>query len=135
MLNISSVRDVGALSPLAVSTLTPSSRYLSSRDVSGHIVPLSRSDPRHLAGSVRGVSAVQETPTTGFGRLLAQAFGAVNDKQIDATELGRQMITDPDSVNVHDITIAIAEANLSLSTAKAIVDRALRAYKEIISTR
>lgn len=134
-MNISSINDVGALPSLTVSTLTPSSQYLSSQDVSGHIVPLSRSDPRHLGGSVRGVSAVEETPTTGFGRLLAQAFGAVNDKQIDATQLGQQMITDPDSVNVHDITIAMAEANLSLSMTKAIVDRAMRAYREIISTR
>lgn len=135
MLNISIIKDVGALPSLTVSTLTPSSRYLSSRDVSGHIVPLLRSDPRHLGESVRGVSAVEEKPTTGFGRLLAQAFGTVNDKQIDATRLGQQMITDPDSVNVHDITIAMAEANLSLSMTKSIVDRALRAYREIISTR
>ena len=135
MVNISSINDVGALPSLTVSTLTPSSRYLSSRDVSGHIVPLHRSDPRHLGESVGGVPAVDETPTMGFGRLLAQAFGIVNDKQIDATQLGRQMITDPDSVNVHDITIAMAEANLSLSMTKAIVDRALRAYREIISTR
>jgi flagellar hook-basal body complex protein FliE len=78
---------------------------------------------------------VEETPVTGFKRLLAQAFGAVNDKQIDSTRLGQQMITDPESVNVHDITIAMAEANLSLSMTKAIVDRALRAYREIISTR
>jgi len=98
-------------------------------------VPLHRSDPRHLGESVGGAPAVEETPTVGFGRLLAQAFGIVNDKQIDAAQLGRQMITDPDSVNVHDITIAMAEANLSLSMTKAIVDRALRAYREIISTR
>ncbi len=134
-MNISTIKDVGALPSLTVNTMTPSSRYLSSRDVSGHIVPLRRSDPRHLGESVRGVSAVEEKPTTGFGRLLAQAFGTVNDKQIDATQLGQQMITDPDSVNVHDITIAMAEANLSLSMTKSIVDRALRAYREIISTR
>jgi flagellar hook-basal body complex protein FliE len=81
------------------------------------------------------MSGVEEAPTTGFGRLLAQAFGNVNDKQKVASQLGRQMITDPDSVDVHDISIAMAEANLSLSMTKSIVDRALRAYREIISTR
>ena len=39
------------------------------------------------------------------------------------------MITDPESVDVHDVTIALAEANLSLSMTKAIIDRAIRAYR------
>jgi flagellar hook-basal body complex protein FliE len=77
----------------------------------------------------------EETPEAGFGRVLARVFGDVNDKQRIASQLGQQMITDPDSVNVHDVTIAMAEANLSLSMTKVIVDRALRAYREIISTR
>jgi flagellar hook-basal body complex protein FliE len=45
------------------------------------------------------------------------------------------MITDPDSVNVHDVTVALAEANLALSMTKAVVDRALAAYREIINVR
>ena len=135
MLFISSVKDVGALPPLTVSTLSPPSRYLASSEASGHIVRLIRSDTRHLSGSLEEISAVEETPEAGFGMLLARAFEGVNDKQKVASQLGRQMITDPDSVNVHDITIAMAEANLSLSMTKAIVDRALRAYREIISTR
>ena len=45
------------------------------------------------------------------------------------------MITDPDSVDVHDVTIALAEANLALSMTKAVVDRALAAYREIINVR
>lgn len=135
MLYISPLRDVGALQPLKVSTLKPSNWYLSASDVSGHIVSLKRTDPRHLLGSVREVTGLEVTPTEGFGRLLAQAFSSVNDQQIKADRLGRRMITDPDSVNVHDITIAMAEANLSLSMTKAIADRALRAYREIISIR
>jgi flagellar hook-basal body complex protein FliE len=132
---VSSVKDVGALPPLTVSTLSPESRYLSSQEVSGHIVRLNRSDVRHLSGSLEGIPLVEETPEAGFGKVLARAFGAVNDRQRVASQLERQMLTDPGSVNVHDITIAMAEANLSLSMTKAIVDRALRAYREIISTR
>jgi flagellar hook-basal body complex protein FliE len=45
------------------------------------------------------------------------------------------MVTDPTSVNVEDVTIALAEANLSLSMTKAVVDRALAAYREIINVR
>ena len=45
------------------------------------------------------------------------------------------MVTDPDSVDVHEVTIALAEANLALSITKAVADRALRAYQEIINVR
>jgi flagellar hook-basal body complex protein FliE len=50
-------------------------------------------------------------------------------------DLTQRMITAPDSVDVHDVTIALAEANLAISMTKAIVDRALTAYREIINVR
>jgi flagellar hook-basal body complex protein FliE len=50
-------------------------------------------------------------------------------------EMAQAMITDPDSVDIHDVTIALAEANLSLSMTKAIMDRAIRAYQEIVNLR
>ena len=59
----------------------------------------------------------------------------MNDSQLKSMDLTQQMVTNPDSVNVHDVTIALAEANLSLSMTKAIVDRALAAYREIINVR
>jgi flagellar hook-basal body complex protein FliE len=59
----------------------------------------------------------------------------VNDSQVTAVDLAQKMVTDPDSVNVHDVTIALAEANMALSMTKAIVDRALAAYREIINVR
>ena len=49
--------------------------------------------------------------------------------------LSQKMVTDPGSVNVEDVTIALADANLALSMTKAIVDRALAAYREIINIR
>ena len=83
-----------------------------------------------------GLNAGQEQATAaGFGDLLVQALGRTNEMQLDTMRLSQQMITDPDSVNIHDVTIAMAEANLSLSMTKAIADRAIKAYREIISTR
>ena len=70
-----------------------------------------------------------------FGDLLLGALGSVNDSQRKSMDLTQQMITSPDSVNVHDVTIALAEANLALSMTKSIVDRALAAYREIINVR
>jgi flagellar hook-basal body complex protein FliE len=50
-------------------------------------------------------------------------------------DLTEAMITDPDSVDIHDVTVAMAEANLALSMTKAIMDRAIQAYKTVVNTR
>lgn len=112
--------------------------YLAVRELRGDTIRLTRTDPRHLGGfskvsKASNVAAV--SPEADFGELLARAFNQVNELQNNSMELGQRLITDPESIDIHDVTIAMAEANLSLSMTKAIVDRALRAYKEIISTR
>ena len=38
------------------------------------------------------------------------------------------MMIDPDSVDVHDVTIAMAEANLSLKLAQSVIDRVIRSW-------
>jgi flagellar hook-basal body complex protein FliE len=45
------------------------------------------------------------------------------------------VIINPDSVDPHDVTIAMAKANTSLQMTKTILDSALKAYREIISIR
>ena len=103
---------------------------------SGDIVNLARTNPLHIAGAMDAAT----TDATGgieskFGDMLLSAMGSVNDSQIKAMDLSQQMITDPTNVNVEDVTIALADANLALSMTKAIVDRALAAYREIINIR
>jgi flagellar hook-basal body complex protein FliE len=118
----------------------------------GDIVKLARTNPRHLggigepagaagaafpadqSGTTRGVSAAGQTEQK-FGDLLLGALGSVNDSQLTAMNMSQKMVTDPASVNVEDVTIALADANLALSMTKAIVDRALAAYREIINIR
>ena len=112
----------------------------------GDIVKLARTNPRHLGGigepaaaagaafpggQAGATSAVEQK----FGDLLLGALGSVNDSQLTAMNLSQRMVTDPASVNVEDVTIALADANLALSMTKAIVDRALAAYREIINIR
>jgi flagellar hook-basal body complex protein FliE len=100
----------------------------------GDVVRMARTDPHHIAGI--GEQAVTAAgPESSFADLLLGAIGSVNDSQLKGMELAQQMITNPDSVNVHDVTIALAEANLALSMTKSIVDRALAAYREIINVR
>jgi flagellar hook-basal body complex protein FliE len=75
------------------------------------------------------------SPETDFGNLLLKALGDVNTMQMEPDRLNEKLITDPNSVDIHDITLASAKATLSLSITKELMDRAIRAYKEIINTR
>src|SRR5271169_6155020 len=109
----------------------------------GDIVKLARTNPMHLAGMGEAPAASGAAFPGGqagaaeqsFGDLLMGALGNVNDSQLNAMNLSQKMVTDPKSVNVEDVTIALADANLALSMTKAIVDRALAAYREIINIR
>ncbi len=110
--------------------------YIDPTQAVGDVVKLARTDPRHLAGiGEEAQAAPAGGPEATFGNLLLNALGSVNQDQLTAMDLSQKMITDPQSVNVEDVTIALAEANLSLSMTKAIVDRALAAYREIINVR
>ena len=113
---------------------------LSASQALGHRITLSTTDPRHIGGAARAAGyAAGKTPPAdpeeGFGKLFLQSLSQVNDMQVRAQDLSRALITDPDSVDIHDVTVALAEANLALSMTKAIIDRAIRAYREIVNIR
>jgi flagellar hook-basal body complex protein FliE len=117
----------------------------------GHRIALKTSDPRHIAAgrlaapgngllaTRAGEAAAPQTPAEAsegsFAGLFLQALGQVNAQQLRAQDLSQALITDPESVDIHDVTVALAEANLSLSMAKAVIDRAIRAYREIVNIR
>ena len=121
--------------------------YIPPSAAKGHVVQLARTDARHLPGTglkggpgpARGPSPAsqsvsfpqQQEPAKSFGELFTKAFEQVNASLLRSEELSQAMITDPDSVDVHDLSIAMAEANLAISMTKNIVDRAVRAYREI----
>ena len=108
----------------------------------GDIVKLARTNPAHIVGAGEAATpggipqAAENKGVEGnFGALLMKALGGVNDSQLKAMDLSKAMVTDPNSVNVEDVTIALANANLAISMTKAVVDRALAAYREIINVR
>ncbi len=106
--------------------------FLSALDVVGDTINLTRTHPGHL----RGLGDTAEPGSGGdFGNLLMKALNGVNDMQQESQSLATRMITEPDSVDPHDVTIAMAKANLSVSMTKAVVDRALQAYTNIINLR
>ena len=60
---------------------------------------------------------------------------SMNSQQLDVTKIQEQLITDPDSVDVHDVTIAMQKARMSLNLAQTVIDRIVTNWNEITTTR
>lgn len=103
--------------------------------VSGDIVQLKRTSPQHLdsAGQTGPVGGTK--PKNGFQNMLLNAINGVNDVTQKSLSLEQQAIVNPKSVNAHDVMIALAESNMAVSLTKAVTDRVLRAYQDIINVR
>lgn len=80
-------------------------------------------------------SATEETTKKSFDTLLQEAFSAMNQQQVNVTNLQQQVITDPESVDLHDVTIAMAKARSSLNLTKSVIDRLVQGWSEITTTR
>lgn len=99
----------------------------------GDIFQLARTDGRHFAGKHDpiGVDMVE----TGFRDSLMDSLNDVNNLQRQHEELSVQAVVNPESVDAHDLTIAAAQANLSLNITKNIIDRVIQAYRDITNLR
>src|SRR5574344_381011 len=70
-----------------------------------------------------------------FESYLVNAVSSMNSQQTDVTNIQKKLITDPDSVDVHDVTTAMAKAQMSLSLAQTVIDRIITGWNEISTTR
>ena len=70
-----------------------------------------------------------------FNSYLVDALDYVNNFQNVKTDLAQQLVADPDSVNVEDVTTAMAEAKLSLELAHNVIDRVVKGWNELSVTR
>lgn len=70
-----------------------------------------------------------------FSSMLTQALDSANGDQVYAQNIMQQAIVDPDSVEAHQVTTAMAKAEMSLQLTKKVVDGVVQAYKDIINMR
>ena len=70
-----------------------------------------------------------------FQSYLLEAMDSMNQEQVNVSKLSEQIITDPDSVDIHDVTIAMSKARMSLNLAQSIIDRLVTGWNEISTTR
>ncbi len=107
---------------------------LSSLSAQGSQIEQLRSDVRHFDVTGKMGPLGGGTKAT-FQDAMMAAMEGVNGDQIKATDLYQKMIIDPDSVDAHDVTLAAAQAQMSLNLAKGVVERGLQAYRDIINMR
>lgn len=70
-----------------------------------------------------------------FEKTMLQALDRVSGDQQLASALSRQAITEPGSVDVHDITIAQAKASMSLNITRNVLSRLVQDWRDLINTR
>ena len=70
-----------------------------------------------------------------FETAMLQALDKVSGAHRLAENLSQEAIINPDSVDVHDITIAQAEANMSLGITRIVLSRMVQGWRDLINTR
>ena len=80
-----------------------------------------------------GAGAVTRSGT--FEQAMLGALDKVSAYNQYASDLHQAAIIDPDSVDVHDITIAQAYANTSLNITRNVLNRLVQSWRDLINTR
>ena len=101
---------------------------------------LARTNPMHYtANGVAGIlddgSGDDSKGGASFQDALLKAMDGVSSSQTKSDNLLQKVVADPSSVDAQDVTIAMAEANMSLNLAKTILSRIVTAWKDVINTR
>ncbi|MDR2404117.1 MAG: flagellar hook-basal body complex protein FliE [Spirochaetaceae bacterium] len=117
--------------------------------VTGDKVPMVVTNPKHMVplkgaytasgaaiselGNKIGAEAVLRTGS--FEDVMLQALDKVSAAQQFSANLSQNAITDPGSVDIHDITIAQAKARMSLDITRTVLNRIVQGWRDLINTR
>jgi flagellar hook-basal body complex protein FliE len=117
--------------------------------VSGDKIPMTVTRNRHFIPGDRhftssGAAVIELENKIGaeaalragtFEDAMLKAIDQVSAYQQAPGALMEKAITEPGTVDIHDITIAEAKANLSLNITRTILDRIVRGWRDLINTR
>lgn len=67
----------------------------------------------------------------GFGEMLSQTLGEVNQKQIDGDVAGQKLQTG-EAKHLHEVMLAVEQADISLRMLVQMRNKAQQAYEEIM---
>ncbi|MCH5292082.1 MAG: flagellar hook-basal body complex protein FliE [Treponema sp.] len=86
-------------------------------------------------GTVSNSVPLEPKARGAFESYLFEALDAMNSQQVSVGKMQEQIITDPDSVDIHDVTTAMAKAQMSMNLAHTIITRLVSGWNEISTTR
>jgi len=130
-------------------TISGNTAFLHTNAADSYQVTMKRTHPKHLgpidspyAGSGNAVLALGEkigaqgiTGGGTFEKAMMQALDKVSGAHIQASNLQREAIINPDSVDIHDLSIAQSEAEMALGITRNILSRLVQGWRELINTR
>ena len=123
--------------------------FVSAAAAKNYAVEMVRTHPGHMLppdspyfGSGNKIIALEEKIGAGhvtgagtFEHAMLNALDKVSGSQLHASELQKEAIINPDSVDIHDITIAQAEAGMALNITRNILSRLVQGWRDLINTR
>jgi flagellar hook-basal body complex protein FliE len=82
-----------------------------------------------------GAAGLNRPDNASFSDVMLKAIDRVSGDQGRVSALEEAAMTNPGSVDIHDITIAQAEAGISLNIARTVLSRLTQAWRDIINVR
>jgi flagellar hook-basal body complex protein FliE len=130
-------------------TIFNNEAYISAAAAKNYAAEMVRTHPKHILppdspyfGSGNKIIALEKkigaehvTGAGTFEHAMLQALDKVSGAQQHVSELEKEAIINPDSVDIHDITIAQAEASMSLNITRNVLNRLVQGWRDIINTR
>jgi flagellar hook-basal body complex protein FliE len=112
-------------------------------------ISMVRTHQRHIgsinspyAGSGQNILDLQKkvgaegiTQAGSFETAMLQALDKVSGAHQRASHLQQEALLNPDLVDVHDVTIAQAQANMSFNITRTILARLVQGWRDLINTR
>ena len=107
---------------------------------------ITQNHPGHLQPSGRAGFGIEKQVNVPRGRIEAEASGSfenvllqaldkVSGAQLRASDLQKEAIINPGSVDIHDVTIAQAEASMALGITRNVLSRLVQGWRDLINTR
>jgi len=123
--------------------------YITAAAVKDYSVTMNRTHEKHLlmpdspyfgnghkALALRDAAGAQGVTRAGvFEDAMLQALDKVSGAHLNASSLQKEAIINPESVDIHDITIAQAEAGMALDITRNILSRLVQSWRDLINTR
>lgn len=123
--------------------------YISAAAARDYSTVMKRTHPNHMgpldspyAGSGKNILNLQKTigaegitRAGTFEQTMLTALDKVSGAQKFASHMQQEAIINPDSVDIHDITVAQAEASMALGIARNVLSRLVQGWRDLINTR